>query len=137
MEKYVTHRKIGVADMRLFCLRHLFLIFAVCLIATSSYVLFDLLDIDGSNFKEHAQVCGFEAVMPACGGEIRSPATNSPAPWPAPSHALLFTAACLASFAPRPFLSSISRYLASHTRKDTKRESASLERGNDPARRVF
>ncbi len=121
--------------MRRFCLQHLSSIFCLCLIVTSSYVLFDLLDIDGSSFKEHAQVCGFEAVMPTCSGEVRPPATNDPAPWTESSRALLYNGGRLTSLGPRPALVSVSRDLRVHTRKATQREPASLARGSDPARR--
>jgi len=119
--------------MRRFCLRHLFVIFFISLIATSSYVLFDLLDIDGSNSREHARACGFEAVMPACSGEIRPTDTKNPAQWPDLLRAPLFTAAHLTSTATRPVPPQIFRYLTFHIRKFTQRESASLERASDPA----
>ncbi len=121
--------------MRLFCLRHLFLIFTVCLIATSSYVLFDLLDIDGSNFKEHVQVLGFEAVMPACSGETKPPATEKLTPWPALSRAFLLTSVRLTSPAPNRALSPISHYLTAHIRRTIQRDSSSPARGTDPAKR--
>ena len=122
--------------MRRFCLRHLILIFAFCSIATSSYVLFDLLDIDGSNFKEHAQVCGFEAVMPPpCGGEIRSPATAHPAPWLGFSRGLVFSVARLTSLAPCHVPPSIPHFLTVCTRNAIQRESTSSPGGSDPARR--
>ena len=121
--------------MRRFCHRHLPLIFSFCLIATSSYVLFDLLDIDGSNFKEHVQVLGFEAVMPACSGEIRAPATNHPAPWREFSRGLLVTASRHTSLAPRLVCPSIPRYLTVRICKTIQRGSSSSARGSDPARR--
>ena len=120
--------------MRRFCLRHLSSIFCLCLIVTSSYVLFDLLDIDGSSFKEHAQVCGFEAVMPTCSGEIRPPATKDHAPWTESSRTLLYNGGRLTSLASRLVLRSVSRDLRVHIRKATQREPASLARGSDPAR---
>ena len=121
--------------MRRFCHRHLPLIYSFCLIATSSYVLFDLLDIDGSDFKEYTQVGGFEAVMPASSGESKPSAVEISPLWPVVPRTLLLTASNLTSLAIRPVLPSISRYLIVHTRKATQRESASLVRGNDPARR--
>jgi len=121
--------------MRLFCLRHLFLIFSFCLIATSSYVLFDLLDIDGSDFKEYTRVGGFEAVMPASSAESKPSAVEIPPPWPEVPRTILLTASNLTSPAIRPVLPSISRYLIVYIRKATQGESASLPRGNDPARR--
>ena len=122
--------------MRRFFLRHLFLIFSFCLIATSSYVLFDLLDIDGSNFKEHVQVLGFEAVMPASSGESKPSAMEDSLPWPDVSRPLLFTASNLTSLAIRPALPSISRYLIGHTRRTIQRESSSPACGTDPAKRL-
>lgn len=121
--------------MRRFCLRHLSSIFCLCLIVTSSYVLFDLLDIDGSSFKEHAQVCGFEAVMPTCSGEVRPPSTKDHALWTESSRTLLYNGGRLTSLGPRPALVSVSRSLRVHTRKATQREPASLARGSDPSRR--
>ena len=121
--------------MRRFCLRHLSLIFSFCFIATSSYVLFDLLDIDGSDFKEYTQVGSFEAVMPASSGESKPSAVEISPPWPELSRTVFFTGPNLTSLAIRPVLPSISRYLIVHIRKTTQRESASRARGNDPARR--
>ncbi len=121
--------------MRRFCLQHLSLIFSFCFIATSSYVLFDLLDIDGSDFKQYTQVGGFEAVMPASSGESKPGAVEISPPWPEVSRTILLTVSNLTSLAIRPALRSTSRYLIVHTRKATQRESASSQRGNDPARR--
>ena len=122
--------------MRRFFLRHLFLIFSFCLIATSSYVLFDLLDIDGSNFREHAQVCSFEAVLPACSGETNPPATEKLTPWPALSRAFLLTSVRLTSPAPNRALSPISHYLTAHIRRTIQRDSSSPARGTDPEKRL-
>ena len=121
--------------MRRFCLRHLLLIFSFCFIATSSYVLFDLLDIDGSDFKKHNQVGGFEAVMPASSGESKPSAVEISPSWPEVPRTVLLTVSNLTSLAIRPVLPSISRYLIVHTRRAAQRESASLAPGNDPARR--
>jgi hypothetical protein len=121
--------------MRRFCFRHLFLIFAVCMIATSSYVLFDLLDIDGSRFKNLAQACGFEAVMPDAGGEIKSPTAHTPAPPPGPLRNLMFTATGYRSLASRPTLLSTSSYRIVHARNATQSESASPGGEIEPAQR--
>ncbi len=121
--------------MRRFCIRHLSVIFSLCLIATSSYVLFDLLDIDGSDFKEYAQGCAFEAVMPASSGETKFTATDNPPPWPLVSRAPLFTTARMGALAPRPAPHSISRCFIVHIHKALQRESTSLARGSDPAKR--
>lgn len=122
--------------MRRFCSRHLFLLFAVCIIATSFYVLFDLLDIDGSRFKERGQVCGFEAVMPDCSEEIKSPTANTPAPSPGSLRGLLFAAMHYNAPASRPTLPSILSYHIVHTRNATQSESASPTRGSEPAQRL-
>lgn len=121
--------------MRRFCLQHLFVIFSLCLVATSSYVLFDLLDIDGSNLKEHARVCGFEAVLPAYSGEIKLAGTSNPAPRPTTSPALLFTVARFSPFGLRAVLPSIPRSLVLRIRRAIRVESTSLARGSDPASR--
>jgi len=122
--------------MRRFCFRHLFLIFAVCMTATSSYVLFDLLDIDGSGFKELTRGCSFEAVMPDCSGEIKSPTANTPAPPPGPLRSLLFSATRYNFLASRPTLpSTSSSYRLVHTRNATQSESASSAQGSEPAQR--
>lgn len=105
------------------------------MIATSSYVLFDLLDIDGSRFKNLAQVCGFEAVMPDSSGEIKSPTAHTPAPPPGPLRGLVFTAMSYHSLASRPTLPSTSSYRIVHTRNATQSESASPGRGSEPAQR--
>ncbi len=121
--------------MRRFCIRHLSAIFSLCLIATSSYVLFDLLDIDGSEFKEYAQGCAFVAVMPASSGETKLTATDNSSPWPSVSRAPLFTTVRMRSVVPRPAPHSISRCLIVHIRKALQRESTSPARESDPARR--
>lgn len=123
-------------DMRRFCLRHLFLIISACMIATSFYVLFDLLDIDGSRFKERGQACGFEAVMPDCSEEIKSPTANTPAPSPGSLRDLLFATMDPYSFASRPRLPSTSSHYIVHTRNATQSESASPTQGSDPAQRL-
>ena len=121
--------------MRRFCFRHLFSILAVCMITTSSYVLFDLLDIDGSRFKELTQVCGFEAVMPDSGEEIKPPTAYTSAPPPGPLRGLLFTATRYNFFASRPTLPATPSYRIVHTRNATQPESASSTPGNEPAQR--
>lgn len=122
--------------MRRFCFRHLFSILAVCMIATSSYVLFDLLDIDGSRFKELAQVCGFEAVMPDSGEEIKPPTAYTPVHQPGPLRSLLPTAMHYFALASRPILPSISSDRLVHTRNATQSESASPAQGSEPAQRI-
>lgn len=121
--------------MQQFCLRHLFLIFFACTITTSSYVLFDLLDIDGSRFKELGQVCGFEAVMPDCSGEMKSPTAHTPTPPPGSLRSLLFTAMRDNALASRPMLPSTSSYYLVHTRNATQSESTSPGQGSEPAQR--
>jgi len=122
--------------MRRFCFRHLFSILAVCMIATSSYVLFDLLDVDGSRFKELAQVCGFEAVMPDSGEEIKPPTAYTPAHQPGPLRSLLFTAARYLAPASRPTLPSTSSHHIVRTRNATQSESISPGLGSEPAQRL-
>ena len=121
--------------MRRFCLRYLFVIFTSCLVVTSSYVLFDLLDIDGSLFKAQVFVTGFEAVMPACSGDIKPLVPASSMPERTSSHGPVFTGARLIISSPRPFLPSISRSLTIYVRKASRVESSSLARGSDPASR--
>ena len=122
--------------MRRFCSRHLFLIFAVCMTATSFYVLFDLLDIDGSRFKELAQVCGFDAVMPDSGEEIKPPTAYTPAHQLGPLRNLLPTATHYFALASRPTPPSTSSYRLVHTRNATQSESASPAQGSEPAQRI-
>lgn len=121
--------------MQRFFLRHLSVIFSLCLITTSSYVLFDLLDIDGSNLKEHSQVCGFEAVLPPCGGEIKPAATNNPTPWPAIPRGVSLSELRCATHAFLPVARSVSSCPSTHIRKVPRREPTSSARGSDPARR--
>ena len=121
--------------MRGFCLRHLFLIFSLCLITTSSYVLFELLDVDGSHFREHAPICSFEAVLPACGGEFKPASSHSLAPWQTFSDGLSISARRLTTVTLRPIPFPASRCLIVHTRMASERGSPSLALGSDPARR--
>ncbi len=121
--------------MRRFFLQHVFLIFSVCMIATSSYVLFDLLDIDGSQSRGLAQACGFEAVMPDASGEVKLPTAHAPAPPLGPLRDLLFTAihynsptSCVTL--PSPFSSRTV-----HTRNATQSDFASPAQGSEPAQR--
>lgn len=122
--------------MRRFCFRHLSPIIAVCMIATSFYVLFDLLDLDGSGFEQTGQTCGFEAVMPDCGGEIKSPTANTPVLLPGSLRSLLFAAMHYNAPTSRPTLPSILSYRIVHTRNATQSESASPTQGSDPAQRL-
>lgn len=115
--------------------RHLFSFFAVCMIVTSSYALFNVLDLDGSRFKELAQACGFEAVMPDSSGEIKSPAAHTLAPPLGPLRGLLFTATGYRSLTSRPTIPRPSSYRIVHTRKATQSESASPAQGSEPAQR--
>lgn len=115
--------------------RHLFSFFAVCMVVTSSYVLFNVLDLDESRFKELAQACGFEAVMPDSSGEIKSPAAHTPAPSLGPLRGLLFTATGYSSLASRLTIPLPSSYRIVHTRKTTHSESASPAQGSEPAQR--
>jgi len=104
------------------------------MIATSSYVLFDLLDIDGSGLRQHAPACGFEAVMPDCGGEIKSSVATTPTPLPEPLHNLLLIMTLYAALASRSILAasfSISRVI--RTRNATRSEFASSTLGGEPA----
>lgn len=120
-------------SMRSFCFRHLFAFFAVCMIATSCYVFFNLLDIDGSRFKERGQACGFEAVMPDCSEEIEPPAAYTPAPSSWPLHSPLFTATDYSSLTSRPAIPSTSSYRIVYARNATRSESASPAQGSEPA----
>lgn len=122
--------------MRRFCFRHRSSIVAVCMVAMVSYVLFELLDIDGSRFKGLAQVCGFEAVMPDSGEEIKSPTAYTPAPQPGPLCSLLPTATHSFALASRPILPSTSSYRLVHTRNATQSESPSPAQGSEPAQRI-
>ncbi len=119
--------------MRHVSFRNLFSFFAVCMIVTSSYVLFNVLDLDGSRFKELAQACGFEAVMPDSGEEIKSPEAQTPAPSLGSLRGLLFTATGYSSLTSRPTIPSPSSYRIVHTRKATQSESASPAQGDEPA----
>lgn len=122
-------------SMRCVGFRHLFSFFAVCMIVTSSYVLFDVLDVDGSRFKELAQACSFEAVMPDSSEEIKSPAAHIPAPPLGPLCGLLFTVTGYSSLTSRPTIPSPSSYRIVHPRKATHSESASPAQGSEPAQR--
>ena len=113
---------------------HLSVIFACCLVATSSYILFDLLDIDGSDFKHHALASGLEAVMPASNGEGKPTALETVAPQPAFLLASLL-AARLPVLASRPVPSPLLCYITVPPRRAQQRESTSLAREGDPARR--
>lgn len=105
------------------------------MIATSPYVLFNVLDLDGSRFKELAQACGYEAVMPDSSGEIKSPAAHTPVPSLGPLRGLLFTATDYSSLTSRPTTPLPSSYRIVHTRKTTHSESASPAQGSEPAKR--
>ncbi len=120
--------------MRRFLIAHLSVIFACCLVATSSYILFDLLDIDGSDFKDHAQVGGLEAVMPASAGQSRPTSLDTVAPRTAFLHGSLLPMR-LPVLASRPTPSQLSCRLAVLPRKAQQRESTSVAREGDPARR--
>lgn len=122
-------------SVRRFCFRHLFAFFAVCMIAASSYVLFNVLDVDGSRFKERTQVCGFEAVLPDSSEEIKSPAAYTPAPSPGSLRSPLFTATAYRTLASRPMIPSTSSYRIVHTRNAIQSESASPTQGSEPAQR--
>ncbi len=121
--------------MRRFLIPHLSVIFACCLVATSSYILFDLLDIDGSDFKDQAQVSGLEAVMPASGGGSKPTALDTVAPRSAFLCGSLL-AARLPVLASRPVPSPLPCHFAVLPRKAQQRESTSLAREGDPARRT-
>lgn len=122
-------------SVRCVSFRHLFSFFAVCMVVTSSYVLFSVLDLDGSRFKELAQACGFEAVMPDSIGEIKSPASHTPAPSLGPLRGLLFTATGYGSLTSRPTIPLPFSHRIAHTRKTTHSESASPAQGSEPAQR--
>ncbi|CBE67545.1 exported protein of unknown function [Candidatus Methylomirabilis oxygeniifera] len=115
--------------------RHLFSFFAVCMIVTSSYVLFNVLDLDGSASRERAQACGFEAVMPDSSGEIKPPAARTPASSLGSLRSLLFTATDYSSLTSRLTIPLPSSYRIVHTRKTTHSESASPAQGSEPAQR--
>ncbi len=50
----------------------------ICLVIVSAYVLFDLLDIDGSNFKNPAELCALAAEQPGPPGEGKGCPTHAP-----------------------------------------------------------
>lgn len=106
------------------------------MLATSSYVLFDLLDIDGSQLRQHAPVSGFEAVMPDASGEIKSPIATAPVPAPEPLRNLWFTPVSDTALTSRSILSSSTSILRIvRTRNATGSESASSMQGSEPAQR--
>jgi hypothetical protein len=133
--KRAIMRPMNGFSVRRFCFRHLLSIFAVCMIATSSYVFFDLLDIDGSRFKDLAQICSLEAVMPDASGEIKSPTAHTPAPSPGFLRDLLFAATSSSALVSRPALPLTYHYHIVHTRNATQSESASYGGGIEPAQR--
>lgn len=122
-------------SIRHFCRRYLSVILTACLIATSTYVLFEVLDLDGAAFEETGQTSGFEAVVPDCGGEIKSPALNTPVPLPQPLCNFSFTTVRYESLAFHPRFSLIPGYYTVHTRNATRSESASPPGESEPAQR--
>jgi len=115
--------------------RHLYVIFVFCLIATSSYVLFDLLDIDGSNFKAHEQLCG-EAVVSTPGGVGKPAEVDAPTPRLAFSRGLSLAEGRLALLALRPALPTGFLHYTVLPRKATQRTSTSLACEGDSARQL-
>ncbi len=120
--------------MRRFLIPHLPVIFACCLIATSAYILFDLLDIDGSDFKDHGQLSGLEAVMPTSSGEGKPTALDTGAfRLASPRGSLLDARLPVLAYCPVPSL--LFWHFVALPRKAQQRESTSLAREGDPVRR--
>lgn len=116
-----------------YVLRHLSTIFVCCFIATSSYVLFDLLDIDGSNLQIYSQFCG-EAVISASGQVSKPSEVDVPTPNLAFPRSLLLAQGHLALLALRPTLPTIFFQFSVFPRKATRLQSPSLDCETDPAR---
>ncbi len=118
-----------------FFLRHLSVIFVCCFIATSSYVLFDLLDIDGSNSQAHTQLCG-EAVT-STPGEVSKPAkVDAHTARVAFPRAPLLAEGRLTLVALRPAPPQIFLHLTVLPRKAAQRKSTSPGCESDPPRQL-
>ncbi len=115
--------------MLCFCRARLFRIGSALLIALSSFVLFDLLDIDGSNFKPSTEFCTV-GEDPAANDEVtKAPAQDLPVRWLAIARTRpLASIALLEGGASRRLPA-----LGVRPRRATAQEGAPADRDSDPA----
>jgi hypothetical protein len=126
---------IRVKGMRLSLRSHLRLAGTICLIAVSAYVLFDLMDIDGSDFGSAGEVCLLGAESSA--GEKEGKCTWKAIPGARRAPPRLLPAGLQLSSAGLPLVSDCrnSSCLAVRPRHDTSQETTVPEEGSDPPKR--
>lgn len=93
--------------MRRFCRSHLLCIWCCAILLVFSYVLFDLLDIDGSNFERSPGSCTAAEERVACEEGGRHVALERSAAWLLPRNdpwATIPSASTPTIRVPRPFL---------------------------------
>src|SRR5262245_2676327 len=121
--------------MHVFFRSHLRLAGTICLVAVSAYILFDLMDIDGSNYAKPGEVCLIGAQSSAGEEEGKYAWKPVPGAWHAPPRVLPL--ALRRSVADLPLVSDCrnSSYVAVRPHHVTSQETGVPEEGSDPARR--